>query len=567
MTLLQWFIFFLAVQVVHFAGTWKLYEKAGFKPWQAAVPVYNAVILMKIINRPWWWTILLFIPIVNLIMFPVVWVQLLKAFGKNKTSDYIIGILTLGLYIYALNYSNKGDYNGNTEMTESTLSSLLFAIVVATIVHTYVIQPFTIPSASLEKTLLIGDFLFVSKLNYGARVPMTTIAAPMVHDTIPVVNTPSYRKWPQLPYMRLPGFEKVAKNDIVVFNWPADTVTKFFDRNSFGIRKPVDKKSNYVKRCVGTPGDVFELRDGLVFIDNKELKLSDRAKVQNYYDVQAKEPIGQSFLMTRKFDGGSWRFYNIAASKWDNNVIKQHFTDLNKQYGVFVNESSRDSATVQVWGFIPDQLAQELQMTPIESRLAINMTLERAEELRRDPSIISVKQAKFSPILTPTVFPKDNNNWTQDNMGPFTIPQVDKTVELTTENLPLYKKIIGEYEHNDLKVTGNEIRINGEVATKYTFKQNYYFMMGDNRHNSEDSRYWGFVPEDHIVGKPVFIWMSLNQNVPWGNIKQKIRWDRMFTTVGGDGEPVSYFKYFLIALVGYFALDFFVLKKKRQNKV
>ena len=282
MTPIQWFIFFLAVQVVHFAGTWKLYEKAGRKPWEAAVPVYNAVILMKIINRPWYWTILLFIPIVNLIMFPVVWVQILKSFGKNKTSDYIIGILTAGLYIYALNYSDKADYNANTETTESTLSSLLFAVVVATIVHTYFIQPFQIPSSSLEKTLLIGDFLFVSKVHYGPRVPMTTVAAPMVHDTIPVLGVKSYSKWPQLPYMRIPGFAKPAKNDIVVFNWPADTVKKFFDQNSFGIRKPVDKKSNYVKRCVAAPGDTFSLRDGVVFINGAELKLSDRAKAVSY---------------------------------------------------------------------------------------------------------------------------------------------------------------------------------------------------------------------------------------------------------------------------------------------
>lgn len=519
MTLLQWFIFLLAVQIVHFAGTWKLYEKAGFKPWQAAVPVYNAVILMKIINRPWWWTILLFIPIVNLIMFPVIWVQLLKAFGKNKTSDYIIGILTLGLYIYALNYSNKGDYNGNTEMTESTLSSLLFAVVVATIVHTYVIQPFTIPSASLEKTLLIGDFLFVSKLNYGARVPMTTIAAPMVHDTIPVINTPSYRKWPQLPYMRLPGFEKVAKNDIVVFNWPADTVTKFFDRNSFGIRKPVDKKSNYVKRCVATPGDIFSLRDGIVFINGKELQLSDRAKVQYSYSVTTVDDgmLSSAYLIN-----------DIGISPVDIGYIEQR-----KTY------------------FLP-------------------LTFEMAAKLKANPQVKTIEKIVYKNnddmVDKLSLFPYNHPDWTVDNISELYIPEKGKEVALSLENLPLYKKIIAEYEHNDLKVTGSEIRINGEVAKSYTFKENYYWMMGDNRHRSEDSRYWGFVPEDHIVGKPVFIWMSLNQSVPWGNIKQKIRWERMFTTVGGDGEPVSYFKYFLIALVGYFALDFFVLKKKRQQK-
>jgi len=517
MTLLQWFIFFLVVQIVHFAGTWKLYEKAGRKPWEAAVPVYNAVILMKIINRPWWWTILLFIPIVNLIMFPVVWVQILKAFGKTTTTDYILGILTLGLYIYALNYSGKADYNANTELTESTLSSFLFAIVVATIVHTYVIQPFQIPSASLEKTLLIGDFLFVSKLNYGARVPMTTVAAPMVHDTIPVVNIRSYSKWPQLPYMRLPGYEKVAKNDIVVFNWPADTVTKFFDKNSFGIRKPVDKKSNYVKRCVGTPGDIFSLRDGIVFINGKELKLSDRAKVQYTYSVTT-------------VDGGM-----LSGDYLVNNI-----------------------------GISPIDIGYSEE----ERTYYVPLTFEMVAKLKANPQVKDIERIiyknndAFQDKLS--IFPYNHADWTVDNISELYIPEKGKEVAINLENLPLYKKIIGEYEHNDLKVTGSEIRINGQVATTYTFKENYYWMMGDNRHRSEDSRYWGFVPEDHIVGKPVFIWMSLNPNVPMGNFSKKVRWERMFTTVGGDGEPVSYFKYFLIALGAFLLLDF--LRKRRASK-
>jgi signal peptidase I len=557
MTPIQWFIFFLVVQVVHFAGTWKLYEKAGRKPWEAAVPVYNAVILMKIINRPWYWTILLFIPIVNLIMFPVVWVQTLKTFGKNKTSDYIIGILTAGLYIYTLNYSDKADYNANTETSESTLSSFLFAIVVATIVHTYFIQPFQIPSSSLEKTLLIGDFLFVSKVHYGPRVPITTVAAPMVHDTIPVVGVKSYSKWPQLPYMRIPGFAKPAKNDIVVFNWPADTVKKFFDQNSFGIRKPVDKKSNYVKRCVAGPGDTFSLRNGIVYIDDKELKLSDRAKVQYYHDVETKSDLNEEFVGRHGFES-AWRFYNFPLEKWDNNVIKQYLDDMANKHQGFVYEVSRDSVNAQVWGFIAANTAQQLAVTPIKNRLAINMTLAQAEELKKDPEVVHVKIALSSPYITPKVFPGTQVSWTQDNMGPFVVPKKGATTQLTTETLPLYKKVIEEYEHNELKVIGNEIRINGAPVTSYTFKQDYYFMMGDNRHNSEDSRFWGFVPEDHIVGKPVFIFMS------WDGVNKKIRWERMFTTVGGNGEPVSYFRYFIIALAGYFALDFFVLKKKKK---
>lgn len=568
MTLLQWFIFFLAVQVVHFLGTWKLYEKAGRKPWEAAVPVYNAIVLMQIIGRPRWWTILLFVPIVNLIMFPVVWVLTLKAFGKKSSTDTIIGIVTLGLYIYALNYSGDAKYTPEEEeKKDSTLSSLLFAVVVATIVHTYIMQPFTIPTSSLEKTLLIGDFLFVSKFNYGARTPMTTVAAPMVHDTIPFINKKSYSKWPQLPYFRFPGFEKIEKNDIVVFNWPIDTVKFFRDKNSIGIRKPVDKKSNYVKRCVATPGDKFELKDGIVFINGKELILSDRAKPQYMYPVEANGPIDQNIFTKYNITEAS-RYYKIEKKLWDDPNIQAFFNreDVQAQ----LTEASRDSSMVEVFGFIGVDPMTNLRMQPLANKIQANLTFEKVEALKKDPYIKEVKpHFIYPPTLNqnnePAIFPHSKPNWTVDNMGPITIPEKGKTVELNKESLPFYEMIIKEYEKNDLKVNGDEIRINGQVVTSYTFKQNYYWMMGDNRHNSEDSRYWGFVPEDHIVGKPVFIWMSIDQNESWVNIGKKIRWDRLFTTVGGDGEPVSYFKYFLGALVLWFVGSYFWKKKKEKQ--
>jgi len=508
MTLLQWFIFFLAVQVIHFAGTWKLYEKAGRKRWEAAVPVYNAVIMMRIIRKPWWWAILLFIPVVNLIMFPVVWVQTLNVYGKRSATDALLGIVTLGFYIYVLNYDDKTTYQPEDEAKESTLSSLLFAIVVATIVHTYFIQPFTIPTPSLEKTLLVGDFLFVSKVNYGARTPSTAIAAPMVHDTIPLINTKSYSNWPQLPYFRFPGFEKVEKNDIVVFNWPIDTVVKFRDKSGKRVRKPIDKKSNYVKRCVGGPGDTFSLKDGVVFINGKELKLSDRARLQHVYFVTTKD--GNMLDANYLIEDLRIRREDISYNSNGNQYIFRALTG------------------------------------------------ENAEKLRNNPMVVSVEKYKFKadPNNPDTsMFPHTHGDWTVDDMGPVYIPQQGKSVELNKETLPFYKMAITEYEHNTLEEKDGQILINGKAATSYTFKQDYYWMMGDNRHNSEDSRYWGFVPADHIVGKPVFIWMS------WENGKP--RWDRFFTTVGGDGEPVSYFKYFLGALALYIGYSFF--KKKKAN--
>ena len=513
MTLSQWFIFFLLVQVVHFIGTWKLYVSAGRKAWEAAIPVYNAIVLFKIIGRPTWWTILLFLPIINLILFPVVWVETLGSFGKNSTLDKVLGIATFGLYIAYVSYTQKLNYSADrsaepVNKTADTVSSLLFAIVVATFVHTYFIQPFTIPTSSLEKSLLVGDFLFVSKVNYGARTPMTTVALPMVHDTIPLTKKKSYLNWPQLPYFRIPGFQTVERNDIVVFNWPVDTVYKFRDQSGLRVDKPIDKKSNYVKRCVGVPGDQLEIKDGIVFVNGKELILPERAKPQFSYKValDGKTPIDFESLLK----------------------------DMDVTDGAgFMDAEKRDTLFIAA------------------------LTAANAERLQHIPGITGVQKI-ISKEVEPGIFPHINK-WNRDNFGPIYIPQQGKTVALNLETLPFYKAIITDYEKNDLKVTGAEIRINGKIATSYTFQQNYYWMMGDNRHNSEDSRYWGYVPENHIVGKPIFIWMSWDSNAKG---LKKIRWDRLFTTVSGEGQPQSYFKFFLLVLVAYFIGEYFWKKKK-----
>ena len=296
----QWILFILLVQVIHFLGTWKLYVKAGRKAWEAAIPVYNAIVLMQIINRPKWWTLLLFIPIINLLMFPVVWVETIRSFGQNKLWQTWAVILTLGFYIYVVNYTMDVTYINDRSLKPTTglgewVSSIVFAIVAATLVHTYFIQPYVIPTGSLERTLRIGDFLFVSKFHFGARTPMTAVAAPMVHDTLPIVRTKSYLSKPQIPYFRLPGFQTPQKNDIVVFSWPADTVRQFFVKEA-GVKKPIDKKSNYVKRCVGTPGDTLSVVNGDVYIDGKKLKLSDRAKPMFNNIVYAQSGVSSRLL-------------------------------------------------------------------------------------------------------------------------------------------------------------------------------------------------------------------------------------------------------------------------------
>lgn len=515
MTFQQWFIFFLIMQVIHFLGTWKLYVKAGRKAWEAIIPVYNAIVLMQIINRPKWWVILLFIPIINLLMFPILWVETIRSFGKSSTMDSVLVIATLGFYIYYVNYMEDVKYIENRSLKPRTatgewVSSIAFAIIAATMVHTYVMQPYTIPTSSLEKTLLIGDFLFVSKFHYGARVPMTTIAAPMVHDTIPAIPIPftgihitkkirSYLNKPQLPYLRIPGFQKIKQNDIVVFSWPVDTVEQFFKKTNRKIRKPIDKKSNYVKRCVGISGDSLEIKDGYVYINGKRNVLPERAKLQFYYDVNT---------------GGA----------------QLSVKSLKTRYHV------REGGRLQDGNYI------------------LNLASDDAKRLKNNPSVKGMVR-KISPKgESENVFPNVRSlNWNKDNFGPIYIPKKDVTVALNLQSLPLYKQIIVEYEKNKLEVNNGEIMINGQVANSYTFKQNYFWMMGDNRQNSEDSRYWGFVPADHIVGKPVFIWFSWNTD---GKGLGKVRWERLFTTVGGSGKPVSYFYPFLgiVALLWGFSI-------------
>jgi len=530
MTLTQWFIFFIIIQVIHGLGTWKLYIKAGRQAWEAFVPVYNAVILMKIINRSPWWTILLFLPIINLIMFPVIWTETVRSFGKNTYVDTFLALFTLGFYNYYINYALDVEHIKDRSLQPKSasgdwVSSILFAVVAATLVHTYFIQPYVIPSSSLEKSLLVGDFLFVSKFHYGARVPMSTVAAPMVHDTIPVLKKKSYlfddrieknkTSWKnklQLPYLRLPGFEKIDRNEIVVFNQPADTL---LDMNDFhpdrNYYKPIDKKTNLVKRCVGVPGDSLEIRNGYVYINGKKNELPDRAELQFSYLVQPK---------TNRFNA------KFLKDRYD---ITDGFGIINAQ------NTYRFSA-------ISDEAVSKFKNNP------------NVESIVRDHSVKGERDS--------SIFPHDPDyNWNSDFFGPVYIPEAGNTVDINLEVLPLYKRVITEYEGNTLQVKGNQIFINDELVTTYTFKQDYYWMMGDNRNNSIDARFWGFVPFNHVVGKPVFIWMSID-GINDGIGNWKIRWDRVFTTVHGNGERTSYLIPFLVVLLGIFGFNKWRKRKK-----
>lgn len=535
MNLSEWLVFILVMQIIHGLSTWKLYTKAGRKPIESFIPIYNLIILMKIINRPRWWVLLLFIPIINLLMIPVVWVGTIRSFGKNSRLDTILVLVTFGFYITYLNYTSENlIYIENRDLqpktkTEDTISSLIFAIIIATLVHTYLIQPFTIPSSSLEKTLYTGDFLFVSKINFGARTPMTAVALPMVHDSIPFFGVKSYlfndditkketailNKF-QLPYFRFPSLEKIKRNEIVVFNQPADTLRDMDnfhpDRNYY---KPIDKKTNLVKRCVGIPGDSLEIREGDIYINGKISQMPESAKAQYNFIIDTKgEAISQDALVNR--------------------------------YG------AREGAKDESGNFALINTGQYF----------LTLTDKEAALIANNPVVKGVTKHLSPKGEDGGVFPHiPSLGWNMDNFGPIYIPRKGSTIKLDLKTLPFYKRIIAEYEHNTLKIRGNEIIINGKVSTTYAFKQDYYWMMGDNRQNSLDARYWGYVPFNHVVGKPVFIWFSWEKD---GKGFNKVRWNRVFSVINGNGEPKSYLIHFILLLVVYYIVANKIIKKKKE---
>ena len=347
----------------------------------------------------------------------------------------------------------------------SWFDAIGFAVIAATILRTFLIEAYTIPTSSMEKSMLVGDFLFVSKVAYGPRVPMTPIAFPLVHHTMPIGNGKSYTEAVKLPYHRMKGLGEIERNDCVVFNWPAET-----------LGRPVDKKENYVKRCVGVPGDKIELIDAQLMVNDAPQEEREGMKKQWHYNVSTK---------------GTGLNPNILYEKYD--ITEGGYGRNKNEYNLTLTNESRDA-------------------------------------IQNFTNVTSVKrQYEKGGIYADYIFPHDKNfKWNVDNFGPITVPAAGETVSITTENLSIYKDIIERYENNKLEVVAGEIYINDKVATTYTFAMDYFWMMGDNRHNSADSRFWGFVPENHIVGKALFVWMSWDKNAKGLN---KIRWNRLFSSV------------------------------------
>ncbi|TAE30601.1 MAG: signal peptidase I [Cytophagales bacterium] len=363
--------------------------------------------------------------------------------------------------------------------------SVAFAVVAATLIRFFTFEAFAIPTPSMESSLVVGDFLFVSKLHYGIRTPKTPLQVPLTHQKIWGTDIPSYSSAIQLPSYRLPGFTHVKNGDVVVFNYPPLKPGE--------TAPPSDLKTYYIKRCVGIPGDVLQIRDEAVVVNGKALPLPTRA--QTFYFVKTTEVLDDRFF----------RRYDIV-------------NDFVSTEGPFIN-----------WQ--PVEVFDEVTKSNVLAGYQVNMTRETLAQFKKldwvksvEPMREQVGQAGAGVYGTPA------NAWNRDNFGPLTIPKKGMTIALNAQTIAVYGPIIKEYEGNEQVVlTPTTVQVGGKTLTEYTFKQDYYFMMGDNRHNSEDSRYWGFVPEDHVVGKAVFVWMSLDP-VP-ADIWHKIRWSRLFRVI------------------------------------
>jgi signal peptidase I len=574
-------VFYLIV-LASFAGLYKVFEKAGVAGWKALVPIYNFYVWLELLKRPKWWVVFFIIPGVNVLMYAILLFQTTYAFGKRSFADLTLSSLSCFFYVHYLGFfandikwKGPDDFNGlKGGLIKNWLDPIFFAIVAASIIRTFFLEAFTIPTSSLEKSLLVGDFLFVNKLSYGSRVPMTPLAFPLAHHTIPVVNTKAYLEFWKLPYTRLPGYKNIKNNDIVVFNYPdGDTValnsqdrsyynlcrmiglqqlnqqemisTYYPDSRSvpigreiikqysdqFGkvVGRPVDKREHYVKRCVAIAGDLLEIKDGQLFINNR--KAENPEHLQHFYSVKVKS--------------------GIITEEW----LDSMNVNADEQ-GLMFTRNDTDVFKIN----LEDRIAEQLSKA------------KGFYEVLRD------NEAKGSFDFN--IFPHHASiPWNNDNFGPLLIPKKGATIKLDTGNIAIYDRIIDVYENNDFRVEGNKIFINGKITNDYTFKQDYYWMMGDNRHNSADSRSWGFVPFDHVVGTPVFVWFSLKYNDKqpisgkWSfktiftNEKEgKMRWSRFFCFVSDKGLSKSYLYYFLSGFMLWFGISKFLKFRQRQKE-
>ena len=476
------------------AGLWLVFKKVGVAPWKAIVPVVNIVVWVRLCivgkkkGHRWMWYVAFLIPGINIFAFLLMVQETAQCFHRTSFWEQLFAVLLPCIYLPVLGLGNyewlrEGEEKQKVSEVRDWTEAIVFALIAAVLIRGFVFELFSIPSSSMEKSLMVGDHLLVSKMAYGPRVIMTPLALPLMHNTIVGTQKNSYLNWPRLPYYRYPGYSHVKRYDAVVFNFPAgDTVlSNFLDGKytyyeavqEFGREavmngtayhpvlgplgnikvRPVDKRENYIKRCMGLPGETLQIIDKVVHINGQPVELPADAE----FDYEVLVAAG----------------FNPEIVLRDCGVSGEDIADAPGGYDATGNYVLR-----------------------------LPLSAEIAGRLRSKSTVLAVEQVDYTVDSAERLYPNAPGfYWSVDNYGPILIPAKGQPLHLTLENLPLYRRVITAYEGNTLEVRDGKIFINGTTTDSYTPKMDYYWMMGDNRHHSQDSRFWGFVPENHIVGK------------------------------------------------------------------
>ncbi|MFY8127613.1 MAG: signal peptidase I [Chitinophagaceae bacterium] len=535
-----WFLFIVGTIGWHI-GMYGMFKKSGIEAWKAFIPIYNTWCIVKKINLKQYWFWLQLIPIAG--QFITIWITIIYTmhFGRTNVIHHTGAALLPFIYFPYLGFNKDDRFVGQEAFdrykkpaSREWIDALVFATVAATIIRSFVFEAYVIPTGSMEKTLQVNDFLFVNKVAYGPRVPQTPLSFPFVHNLLPFSQKPSYLKWIQIPYTRFKGYDSVKRNDVVVFNFPeGDTVINlpeygsakpyysalrtsvFLDPadienakngsknlqevrypnseyiknvindNNLLLVHPYDKADNYIKRCVAVGGDKIQIKNGILYVNDQKAEVPSSSQIS--YEIKAAKK-------------------NYKVSDWD------------KTYGINIRND-------QEYAITRESINEQLEKFGVAQAI---ITEDEVKKIKKIPGIISVEpvtdtyEAKSAQFV---FFPFDSVNYKNslDNYGPIVIPQKNTTIAITTNNIALYKRLIESYEGHTLEIKPDGIYIDDKKTTTYTFKYNYYWMMGDNRHNSQDSRFWGFVPETLIVGKASLVWFSWDKGPRFSRIFKSIK--------------------------------------------